>query len=149
MNILRISIVTIAGFIALTAMGGGIAILVGADEFPLEWLSGVPFKDYTLPALILIFVVGGSSLIAAIAAMTQNPIGSLAAAIAGIIMAGHCRRSVHPQASPARSHRDRRRVFHARMLAVSSWPLAVETRTTKAVSSKMTGTVAGFLAAHS
>ena len=89
MNILRISIVTIAGFIALTAMGGGIAILVGADEFPLEWLSGVPFKDYTLPALILMFVVGGSSLIAAIAALLQSSVRSLAAAIAGIIMMGH------------------------------------------------------------
>ena len=92
MNILRISIVTIASFITLTAIGGGLAILVGADEFPLEWLSGTPFKDYTIPALILIFIVGGSALITAIAAiraLTQHPIQSPAAAIAGLIMSGH------------------------------------------------------------
>lgn len=35
-----------AGFIALMAIGGGIAILSGVDEFPSEWLEGTPFNDY-------------------------------------------------------------------------------------------------------
>ena len=58
----RIIIGIIAGFIALTAIGGGIVILTGVDQFPLEWLEGTPFPDYTIPALLLSVVVGGSGL---------------------------------------------------------------------------------------
>jgi hypothetical protein len=36
MRAVRISILVIAAFIVLTAIGGGIAILAGADEFPIE-----------------------------------------------------------------------------------------------------------------
>ena len=43
---LRIAIGVITGFIALTAIGGGIALLSGAEgsRFPLEWLQGPPSK---------------------------------------------------------------------------------------------------------
>jgi hypothetical protein len=39
-------------FIALSAIGGGIAMLVGADKSPVEWLRNTPFSDYTIPALL-------------------------------------------------------------------------------------------------
>jgi hypothetical protein len=89
MKALRMLIVVIAAFIALTAIGGGIAILIGADEFPPEWLTGTPFKGYTVPALILAIVVGGSSLLAAIAVATRRRNGARASIVAGIMMAGY------------------------------------------------------------
>ncbi|MGF1488353.1 MAG: hypothetical protein ACFBSE_14805 [Prochloraceae cyanobacterium] len=85
----RIGIVTIAGFIALTAIGGGIAMLIGVDKFPLEWLEGTPFKDYTIPALILAIAVGGSSLLAAITVVTHRKNSPFATILAGIIMSGY------------------------------------------------------------
>ncbi len=44
---IRILISLLTGFVALTAIGGGIAMLVGAEaeRFPLEWLQGTPFTD--------------------------------------------------------------------------------------------------------
>jgi hypothetical protein len=57
---IRITIGLLTGFIALTAIGGGIALLIGieGERFPLEWLQGTPFTDYTIPALLLALVVG-------------------------------------------------------------------------------------------
>lgn len=89
MKILRASIVVITAFIALTAIGGGIAILLEVDEFPLEWLRDTPFEDYTIPALILAIVVGGSSLIAGIAVVLRSGFAALASMVAGVVMAGY------------------------------------------------------------
>lgn len=85
----RIMIGVIAGFIALTAIGGGIAILIGADPFPAEWLAGTPFPDYTIPALLLSVVVGGSALMATILIFMRGAKGVLVAMAAGIIMMGY------------------------------------------------------------
>jgi hypothetical protein len=87
-NKVRIIIGVLAGFIALTAIGGGIAILTGVDEFPLEWLGGTPFSDYTIPALLLAIVVSGRSLIAAVTIFIGRKAGVLASMTAGLIMAG-------------------------------------------------------------
>jgi hypothetical protein len=87
---LRITIAIITGFIALTAIGGGIALLTGAEgqRFPLDWLQGTPFKDYTIPALLLTVAVGGSSLLACIAIIRDLKTGMPAALAAGMIMVG-------------------------------------------------------------
>jgi peptidoglycan/LPS O-acetylase OafA/YrhL len=76
-------------FVALTAIGGGIAMLTGADRFPLEWLRGTPFADYTIPALVLIFVVGGSSLLAALLIFTKRELGTHIAVAAGLLLVGY------------------------------------------------------------
>lgn len=75
-------------FIALTAIIGGVAILVGVETFPMEWLEGTPFQDYTLPALILIFVVGGSSLLALVTLILKHPLVHITATFAGTMMMG-------------------------------------------------------------
>ncbi len=87
---LRITIGVITGFIALTAIGGGIALLSGAEgkRFPLEWLQGTPFKDYIIPALLLTFIVGGSSLIACITMFKNLKTGILSSLASGMIMVG-------------------------------------------------------------
>lgn len=86
---LRRLIGALAAFVAVTAIGGGIAILVGADEFPSEWLQGTPFADYTVPALLLAVVVGGSSLAAAVLIFSGRRAGATVAAAAGALLAGY------------------------------------------------------------
>lgn len=96
----RIVIGVLAAFIALSAIGGGIALLLGTyqhgvlieagtgTQFPIEWLRNTPFSDYTIPALVLAIVVGGSSLLAAVLVFTGREEGVLASVVAGLIMAG-------------------------------------------------------------
>ncbi|MBP8292907.1 MAG: hypothetical protein KAX65_09045 [Caldilineaceae bacterium] len=86
---IRIIIAVLAGFIALTAIGGGIAILTGVDPFPPAWLAGTPFTDYTIPALLLAIGVGGSALLAALLVLRPGRAGILATLAAGLIMAGY------------------------------------------------------------
>lgn len=88
---LRIVISMLTGFIALTAIGGGLALLVGLEDarFPLEWLRDTPFKDYTIPALLLAVVVGGSALVACVAIMLRHGWGIPVSIAAGVIMMGY------------------------------------------------------------
>lgn len=88
---LRIAIGVMAGFIALTAVGGGAAMLVGAEanRFPLEWLQGTPFKDYTIPALLLAIAVGGSSLSTCVLVFTKHKLSPLVSMAAGLLMVGY------------------------------------------------------------
>ncbi len=52
-------------FLGVTAVGGGVAILVGWINVPLSSLAGSPFTDYSVPAMLLAAVIGGSALLAA------------------------------------------------------------------------------------
>ncbi len=97
-TLVRIAIGVPTAFNALSAIGGGIALLLGTyqdgvlieaggrAQFPLEWLQRTPFSDYTIPALILTMGVGGSSLTAAVLVLTGRDEGVLASAVAGLIM---------------------------------------------------------------
>jgi hypothetical protein len=99
-KLIRIAIGMLEAFIALSAIGGGIVLLLGTyhdgilieaggrGQFPLEWLQNTPFSDYTIPALILAVGVGGSSLLAAVLVFTGREEGELASIAAGLIMAG-------------------------------------------------------------
>ena len=86
---LRLIIGLLTAFIALTAIGGGMAMLTGIDRFPLEWLEGTPFSNYTIPALVLAIVVGGSSLLAAVTLFMKHKNAVFASMAAGLIMAGY------------------------------------------------------------
>lgn len=87
---LRMTIGVITGFIALTALGGGITLLSGTEgaRFPLEWLQGTPFKTYTIPALVLTVIVGGSALIACISIFRNLRMGIVSSLAAGLLIAG-------------------------------------------------------------
>jgi hypothetical protein len=99
-KLVRIAIGVLAAFNALSAIGGGIVLLLGTyqggvlieaggrGQFPLEWLQYTPFIDYTIPALILAIGVGGSSLIAAVLVFTGREEVVLASVVAGLVMAG-------------------------------------------------------------
>jgi len=62
----RYSLGGLLTFGALNALGGGYYGLTGAVGVPTEWLEGSPFADYFVPSLILLVVVGGSFIVAAI-----------------------------------------------------------------------------------
>jgi hypothetical protein len=84
-------------FAALSAFAGALGLVVGYMDVPVSELRGTPFADFTVPALLLGFVVGGSALAAAlIAAFGPRRIAlfeplrfdALVAAFAGCVMVG-------------------------------------------------------------
>lgn len=87
---IRIALFVVDVFVALTAIGGGIALVAGLEEgrFPLEWLRGTPFGSYVVPGLILAVVVGGSAAVAAAATLISPNAGGLASTVAGVVMMG-------------------------------------------------------------
>jgi hypothetical protein len=56
---------------------------------PIAWLAGTPFSDYIIPGLILVFVVGGSALLAAATVFIEREWALLISMLAGLIMAGY------------------------------------------------------------
>jgi hypothetical protein len=85
---LRYSLGALLVFGAVNALGGGYYGLSGATGVPTEWLNGSPFSDYFVPSLILLVVVGGSFIVAAMAVFTGLRIARLAALAAGIVVLG-------------------------------------------------------------
>ena len=83
-------------FAALSAFAGALGLLVG-NIVPLSVLHETPFADFTVPALLLGIVVGGSALAAALIALVGprrmalfKPLrfDALVAAVAGGTMVG-------------------------------------------------------------
>lgn len=89
-RISRALMMLITGFVGLTATGGGLALSAGAEgaRFPLDWLSGTPFKDYVLPGLILAIGVGGSSLAAFVLLLLKKRFAPFVAIAAGAVLIG-------------------------------------------------------------
>lgn len=70
-------------FGGLTAVAGGIGLLMGGIPASPDWLQGSPFHDYTVPALSLMILVGGSMLLASATILTGREAGILISAAAG------------------------------------------------------------------
>ena len=85
---IRYSLGALLAFGALNAFGGGYYGLSGASGVPTEWLEGSPFGDYFYPSLILLVVVGGSFLGAAIAVFAALRIARVVAFGAGLVVLG-------------------------------------------------------------
>ncbi|HEY7091979.1 MAG TPA: hypothetical protein VH393_02290 [Ktedonobacterales bacterium] len=93
----RLAVVVVNLFAALSAFAGALGLVVGYMDIPVSELHGTPFADFTVPAILLGFVVGGSALAAALIALFGphrvalfEPLrfDALAAAFAGCIMVG-------------------------------------------------------------
>lgn len=88
---LRVALTVVEGFVALTAIGGGVALVVGleadleAERFGPEWLEGTPFRSYLVPGLLLSLAVGGSAAVAT-AATIIGWHGGLLSALAGLVL---------------------------------------------------------------
>jgi hypothetical protein len=85
---IRVALLVLDVFVALSAIGGGLAVVAALDRFPPEWLHGSPFSDYSIPGLILAGVVGGSAAAAAVVLWRRPRLGVPASALAGAILAG-------------------------------------------------------------
>jgi hypothetical protein len=87
---IRIAVVGVDLFEAVSAVVGAVGLVVGFMSIPLSVLSGTPFTDFTVPALLLGVVVGGSALVAAVVtAFGPRRFGALASAAAGCITVGY------------------------------------------------------------
>lgn len=72
MKTLRITLGIVLLIIAANAFGGGYYGMAGAENVPVEWLEGSPFKSYFIPSLFLFAVIGGTCLVTAIAAFRNS-----------------------------------------------------------------------------
>lgn len=70
-------------FLGLTAVAGGIALLAGLIKVPISVLAGSPFTDFTVPAILLAAIVGGTSLLAAWLVHLRLSVGVQVSAVAG------------------------------------------------------------------
>jgi hypothetical protein len=86
--VVRYGLGALLAFAALNAVGGGYYGLSGANGIPREWLRGSPFSDYFVPSLVLMTVVGGSLLLAAIAVFARWRHDRWLATAAGVIVLG-------------------------------------------------------------
>lgn len=82
----RFLLLVAEAFVALTSIVCGVGMVVGVIQFPLAFLRGAPFSDYTVPGLIMAIVVGGSALLAAVTLGAGRPVGIGLAALAGVIL---------------------------------------------------------------
>lgn len=94
---IRIALVVVNLFAALSAFAGAVGLVVGYMQIPLGVLDTTPFTDFTIPALLLGVVVGGSALAAALVALFgprtltlfgQWRFDAAVSAVAGCIMVG-------------------------------------------------------------
>ena len=73
-------------FNGLSAAGGGLALMSGWIPEQASWVRDTDFPSNYFPGVILMAVVGGSSMIAATALVKRSDGWQLAAIAAGIIM---------------------------------------------------------------
>jgi len=79
-------LIYLTGFLSLTSMLGGIALVLGFNTPPVEQLNGSIFKDFTIPGIVLTLFVGGSALVAAILLIRKNMFASAFSLLTGIII---------------------------------------------------------------
>lgn len=87
---IRITLAVIEAFIGVGAISGGIALLIGVfDQWLLvAFLQGTPFRDYTIPGLVLTIFIGGGMVLAAVAQFIQRQWSVLFSVAMGFVMIG-------------------------------------------------------------
>jgi hypothetical protein len=77
----------VAGFNAVSAVGGAVAIfLTDGLGMPRSLLAGSPFDSFFVPGLILLVVVGGTQVVAAVLLVMRRPLSLFWTAFAGFTM---------------------------------------------------------------
>jgi hypothetical protein len=81
------SLVVVSVFNALSALGGGVGMVVADGlSMPKSLLADTPFSTFTVPGLILTVVVGGTQAAAVWLLLTRRPSALLWSAVAGFGM---------------------------------------------------------------
>jgi hypothetical protein len=90
----RTTLLWVLGIVAVTAILGGTALVVGTlapalyggAGLPLDYLDGSPFTSFLVPGILLAALLGGVHLVAFVLLKTRNRWGMFAAAAAGFAM---------------------------------------------------------------
>ena len=72
--------------IGFAAVAGGVYALLGAAGVPRAWLAGSPFSSYRLPGVVLLVIVGGTSLTAARLLLGDYSTARLLSFLAGVVL---------------------------------------------------------------
>jgi len=90
MGVMRGTLLVLDGMVALTAVPGGVALALGAEDqrFPTAWLRGTPFRTYRVPGALLSGLVGGSAALAAVQLVRRGDAGARWSVPAGLILMG-------------------------------------------------------------
>ncbi len=78
-------LLTLLIFNAISAVGGGIALMYGSIKQPL-WIMHTDFNNLYFPGVILLAIVGGSAFIAILAMLKRITGWQLASLMSGVIM---------------------------------------------------------------
>jgi hypothetical protein len=75
--------------VAVTAIGGGIALGAGLERsrFSTDLLDGTPFSSFLVPGLLLAVLVGGTAAVAAAGVVEARAAGGAASVLAGALLA--------------------------------------------------------------
>lgn len=90
MGLLRGTLLALDGAVALTAIPGGVALAVGAEDrrYPTEWLRRTPFRTYRVPGALLSGLVGGSAALACVQLLRHGDAGAGWSVPAGAVLVG-------------------------------------------------------------
>lgn len=78
---LRLTLAALDAFLAIGAIAGALFVV---PSMPREYLLRGPFTDFTIPALALGVLVGGSALLAALFVLVKPAMGALIAILSGV-----------------------------------------------------------------
>lgn len=73
-------------FNGITAVGGGLALMTGWIPDQPSWVQHTDFRTLYFPGVILMAIVGGSSLVAALAMIKGSAGWQLSSILSGVIM---------------------------------------------------------------
>lgn len=82
------SLLVLTGLSAISAIGGGIGLLVNGLGMPRAELDGTPFDSFVVPGALLAIVVGGSLATATVSLLRRVPWQGRVALVSGAVMLG-------------------------------------------------------------
>ena len=87
---LLLALASLDALIAVFALWGGVALLVGAWEFvlPSSWLAPLGLSSWALPGIALIVLIGGSMTVAAVTSWIGYRHASAVSILAGVVLLG-------------------------------------------------------------
>lgn len=85
-KVIRVLVIIMLGFLALTTIAGGVALITDSMGMPVELLEGSPFSNYSIPGLSLAVIVGGNALIAVVLLFRKSKFSYLFSAAAGFVI---------------------------------------------------------------
>jgi hypothetical protein len=74
--------------IAVNAIYGGIGLMVNGMGMPEDWLERTPFSSWVIPGILLLLVIAGPMIVAAVAELRHDARAYVLSLAAGILQLG-------------------------------------------------------------